>query len=260
MSMSIFERSIVSVSAELVEVDDKSNSENCPLEFFSKKRVFLIGDSIIKQMFSSADCITEDFAYVPKAVDKNLLIHTGKFRIKSGPYSYLIGNFVNATPMAIELEYLRPTKNDVLVACFGAHSYHHQKEEFHDFMKNVYYLVVKPFPGHVFWFEPLPQHFKKGIYLDYPEKKCYPLSRRNSEMQYWRVEEFRRQVIPTRQIHTVPVYDELAPLWNEHPKRYTSDNDDSVTYADCTHYSDSALLVALAQLEKVVKSVFGSKL
>jgi len=131
--------------------------KSCPLDFLANKRVFLIGDSIIKQMFKFIECVTEYYEYIPQAVDKKLLKATGKFRIKSGPYSFLIGNFMNATPMATELFYQHPSKSDILVALFGAHSSLEHKEDLRSFFKDVYYSIAKRFPGPVFWMEPLPQ-------------------------------------------------------------------------------------------------------
>jgi len=76
-------------------------------------------------------------------------------------------------------------------------------------------------------------------------------------MQYWRVEEYDKVVIPTHNIHKVPAYDAMAPLWDQH-KRTIPAPGTTATFADCTHYSDSAWPVALSQLQKVVESVLGT--
>jgi len=239
------------VSAE----EDKTSF--CPLDFLGQKRVFLIGDSIIKQMFTKMKCVTEYYDYSPQAIEPNLLKATAKFRINQGPYSFLIGNFMDANPMAVELFDLHPTDDDILVALFGAHSSLEKKDELRSFFKDVYYNIAKRFPGHVFWFEPLPQHFERGIYMGHPEKKCHPLSARNSKMQHWRVELYDKVVIPTSRIHKVAAYDEMAPLWDQH-KRTIPDPGTTKTYADCTHYAIEAWPVALFELQKVVESVLGT--
>jgi len=150
------------------------------------------------------------------------------------------------------------------VILFGAHSHPLEKSIFIDFMQAIYRQVAAQFPGHVFWFEPFPQHFRRGLYIDNNETECVPMTAETNRSQFWRVEVYNEIVRPTDRIHRIPVYNIMAPLWDFHVF-HTHLEDPAQVHnhtvphmsgsVDCTHYTEDGDAHALTELYKVVRAV-----
>jgi hypothetical protein len=226
----------------------------------SSSRIFLIGDSILTRMFYALHCVHDWKSYTPKMTSAHSFGHLGSFRYANSLPSYLIGSWFNASAMSVELySALYPVQKDLLFILFGAHSHVGERALFKSFMQQVYDLVAEPFPGNVFWFEPFPQHFRRGIYIDNNETKCNPLTPANNDTQFWRVEVFREVVRPTSLVHRVQAYDVMAPLWDKHvfhvdvDPATVSSHSQTVPHhmtgpVDCTHFTQEGDEHALKEL------------
>ena len=146
-----------------------------------------------------------------------------------------IGQFDNASCIEQILihDLQRPLRSrDMLVVLHGAHSRVTPTgiAEFHSFVTEFAEHVASPFPGVVFWFEPLPQHFNNGAYSDTSQNNGINCSApaREPQSQYMRTLVVRTAVLQAKapRVHVVPAFDSLVYTAHRmHPQR-----------GDCTHY------------------------
>jgi len=234
----------------------------------SNSKLFLVGDSMLFSMFLGLNCTHGWTFYPPKYSKKDIFSHLATFNYNNS-VSYLIDSYSNATAVAAEVKGLHPTKNDIVIVLYGAHAYSKYMTDFYNFMKSIYEHLVKPFPGHAFWFEPFPQHFSTGQYISQDKEgpSCLPLSKHTNLTQFWRVEIYNKVVVETVRIHRVFSYNLMAPYWNGHHSIHSwsqirDQNPDIANITlqanhrsnhttgtlDCTHYTAEANSVALQAL------------
>ena len=122
---------------------------------------------------------------------------------------------------------------DMLVVLHGAHARVTPTgiAEFQSFITEIAERVASPFPGVVFWFEPLPQHFNHGAYSDTePNGINCSAPAREPQTQYMRNIVVRTAILEAKapRVHLVPAFDSLV---------YTAHRKHAKKKGDCTHYN-----------------------
>ena len=128
-----------------------------------------------------------------------------------------------------------PRSSDMLVVLHGAHSPVNPESlpAFRRFATGVTREVLAPFPGPVYVFEPLPQHFLHGAYFQNESNGDECSAPVEPQLQYWRVLIMREALLTAslKHVHVVPVFDELLfDGWHRHVGR------NELGHLDCTHY------------------------
>lgn len=223
-----------------------------------KPRIFLVGDSIVGQICREVLCVPgAQLDIQPRIVVPNntwYLLREHAVKLSQGEISkaYHLAYFrLNVSIFREEIyQGFRPTPLDIMVILVGTHS--NKVEYFKTYIKSLYEDVALPFPGRVFWIEPLPQHFKTGRYIEKPKPltDCFPWTQASNLTQFWRKETVNTVVQETANIKIIRAYDKLAPLWNCH-KLVPANKE--LDFRDCTHYLPEVYASIIQALTKAIK-------
>lgn len=223
------------------------------LPHLPKPRIFLLGDSIIGQICRELMCVPnvmkvmQPKVAVPKAtwyLLREQAIKSSQGELAKAYHLAYFGRNVSVFSNELYKGY-HPSPADIMIILVGAH-FHHE-EPFRHFVKGLYREVALPFPGAVYWIEPLPEHWKRGRFSSPPPplSDCFPWTQEGNMTQLWRKQTIRDIVRESANVTVVQAYDSLAPLWNCH--KHTSLTK-KLEYRDCTHYLKDAYAIVVHEL------------